>query len=355
MTRSSCRHAVPLRIRGAVAGFTLIELMIAMVLGLIVIAGIISVFLAGQQSFRSTTALAEVQDSSRIAFELMARDIREAGLTGCDSFVGNVSNVLNNSSSAWWANWNNAVSGYDDAASDPALAAMPAAVANTSSVELISAGVDPVATSKLYDGSQPQFVLNGTAPDLRAGDIAMVCSPGWAAIFQVGANMNGTVTFDSGGRAPGNQTTDLGIGLYPVNTCDGTGPGIARYAPSIYCFPANSMLSRLKAVDWYIGTNPQGGKSLYRVSLQNKAGVPTPTAQEMVPNVTNMTITYLNPTLGNTFQSAGDISRNHAWQGVTALNVALQLESTFQRASVTGNAPIVRQYAFTTTLRNRVD
>ncbi|MGH8148337.1 MAG: PilW family protein, partial [Rhodanobacteraceae bacterium] len=76
-------------------GFTLVELMVAMVLGLIVIAGVTSVFLSGQQSFRTNGALADVQDSSRIAFELMARDIRQAGLTGCNSTNDRIADILN--------------------------------------------------------------------------------------------------------------------------------------------------------------------------------------------------------------------------------------------------------------------
>ena len=42
------------------AGFTLIELMIAMLLGLIVIAGVTSVFLATQRSYRTNEALGDV-------------------------------------------------------------------------------------------------------------------------------------------------------------------------------------------------------------------------------------------------------------------------------------------------------
>ena len=59
--------------RLALAGFTVVELMIAMLLGLIVIGGVVSVFLANQRTYRTNQALGDVQDSSRIAFELMAR------------------------------------------------------------------------------------------------------------------------------------------------------------------------------------------------------------------------------------------------------------------------------------------
>jgi type IV pilus assembly protein PilW len=344
--REACTHRL-----ARTSGFTLIELMVAMVLGLIVIAGVTSVFLAGQQSFRTNSALADVQDSSRVAFELMARDMRQAGLTGCNGANGtnlnfSITNVLNNSGTAWWANWGNSVRGYDDATVDPALAGMPAPAASTSSVQLIGAATQPASTNTLYDGSNPEFVLDASAPALQAGDVAMVCTPGRAALFQVSAYAAGThtVTFAASGN-PGNSTTDLGCVTPAVS-------------PNTYCFPPNSLLSRIQAVDWYIGANTAGGTSLYRVSVVNKAGVATPTPQEMVRGVTAMTITYLDPAvtaISNQFEPAAIIDTNSGWLGVTAVNVALTVDSTFQRASVTGNKPVERKYSFTTTLRNRVN
>ena len=71
-----------------------------------------------------------------------------------------------------------------------------------------------------------------------------------------------------------------------------------------------------------------------------------------------MTITYLNPAIGaigNNFRKASIITANNGWAGVTAINVQLTIGSTFQRADVTGNKAISRIYAFTTTVRNRVN
>ncbi len=336
-------------------GFTLVELMVAMVLGLIVIAGVTSVFLSGQQSFRTNGALADVQDSSRIAFELMARDIRQAGLTGCNSTNDRIADILNNQSTAWWADWNNVIAGYDNAAVDPAVTSLaaPNAVAGTSSLELIGAGVDPSQTTAMYDGTTPAFTLALPAPELTPGDAVRVCTPGHAALFQTSGYTQSSGTVDFGGTAsPGNSTTDLS---YPPGSGRCTAAQSGTYPPAIYCFPPNSLLSELQAVDWYVGTNKENGTSLYRISLQNLGGVPTPVSQEMVRGVTKMTISYLDPALNNSFETAAQITAGSGWPGVTAVNVALTVDSTFQRASVNGQAPIQRTYSFTTTLRNRVN
>lgn len=348
---------------GVACGFTLIELMIAMVLGLIVIAGVISVFLAAQQSYRSNNALSDVEDGSRIAFELMARDIRQAGLTGCNSMNGRVTNVLNTASGnpgapsapdaqTWWTNWGNAVHGYDPSSTDgpdPALVGATAAqVAGTDSLQLMGASDSSMTIANDVPGTN--FKLNVPTTQLAVGDVIIACSPDHAAILQVtGYNSsNITVGYNSGAKvSPGNCSTNL---AFPNDACTGNSPD--------YTFPPNSKIAQLTASDWYIGTNPDNGSSLYRATLQNTGGTMGTSSQEMVRNVTNMQITYLDPglaTSGSKFVTADVITAGDAWAGVTAVHVELTLQSTFERASVKGDKPIVRTYAFTTTLRNRVN
>jgi type IV pilus assembly protein PilW len=60
-------------------GFTLIELMIAMVLGLIVLSGVISLFAQSQRSFKVDKNVAGMQAEARFALQEIARDLRMAG------------------------------------------------------------------------------------------------------------------------------------------------------------------------------------------------------------------------------------------------------------------------------------
>lgn len=337
------------------AGFTLIELMIAMILGLIVIAGVTSIFLAGQQSYRTNNALGEVESGSRIAFEFLARDIRQAGLTGCDTAGGRIANVLNNKSTAWWANWGNALHGYGGANSsaadsdsdqgDPATGSAFGTgagdrVAGTDSLQVIGAAGLPVT---IEEDKEPaaNFKLNQATSELADGDIIIVCSPDHSTILQISNYNSGNVTVvhNTGGSiTPGNCSKGLG---YPT-VCTTNG--------NIYSFPRNSAISTLSASDWYIGYNDEGGKSLYRMGLANTGGKKvSASAQEMVRNVTDMQITYLQ---GATYLSAAAVTD---WSAVTAAHVTLTVESNFQRASASGDKPIVRTYSATTTVRNRVN
>lgn len=73
-------------------GFSLIELMIALVLGLFIIGGVLSVFIGSSQTFNANEALSRVQENGRFAIELIAEDIRNSGYTG-RCFLG-VNNVI---------------------------------------------------------------------------------------------------------------------------------------------------------------------------------------------------------------------------------------------------------------------
>ena len=61
------------------AGFSLIELMITMLIGLFMIGGIISVFISSSQNYRVQRALSEVQDKGRFAIQKLREDIQNAG------------------------------------------------------------------------------------------------------------------------------------------------------------------------------------------------------------------------------------------------------------------------------------
>jgi len=64
-------------------GFTLIELMIAMVLGLMVSGGIYMIFATGSRVTSTQIALARLQENGRVAIDLVAADLRLAGRMPC--------------------------------------------------------------------------------------------------------------------------------------------------------------------------------------------------------------------------------------------------------------------------------
>ncbi|HET6805378.1 MAG TPA: prepilin-type N-terminal cleavage/methylation domain-containing protein [Frateuria sp.] len=332
-------------------GFSLIELMIAMVLGLVVTAGAISVFVASRRTYQANEGLSGVQENARIAFELMARDLRQAGLTGCNT-NGRLANVLNNGPNGpaydpavdWFLNWDNAVHGYDAGQDDPAVVTGTAErqrVAGTDSVQLVGAKGLGLSVAETPSGPAANFKLSATTSDIVDGDIVVVCDPDHAAVVQVTVQNGSNVTLvhNNGSTvSPGNCSKGLGF------------PTVCTTNGNEYTFDRNSAISKMVATDWYIGNNADGGRSLYRIAMINQAGVPTTQAQEMVRDVTNLQVQY-HPKGGADFV---DAASGPAWTSVDAVRVTLTLQSTDKRAG-TGFAPIQRSFTSTTVLRNRTN
>lgn len=76
-------RAVPSTTRWVQAGLSIVELMIALALGLLIIGGILYTFISSRPVFTANDAVARIQEDGRIAMERLAREVRQAGYTGC--------------------------------------------------------------------------------------------------------------------------------------------------------------------------------------------------------------------------------------------------------------------------------
>lgn len=76
-------RSVMIPARARQRGLSLIELIIAMALGLVITAGLAYTFLAGRQSYRMQDNLSRIQENARAALDTMAQDLRMAGFIGC--------------------------------------------------------------------------------------------------------------------------------------------------------------------------------------------------------------------------------------------------------------------------------
>jgi type IV pilus assembly protein PilW len=180
------------------------------------------------------------------------------------------------------------------------------------------------------------FTINGSVGDLQKGDIVIACDPDHAAILQT-TTVGPPITYDGSH----NCTIDL---EYPTN-CGSSLP------TTPYVFGPNSQIAPFYAADWYVGNNPAGGRSLYRMTLVNANGIPTATAQEMAPNVTGMTLTYLQQN-ATQYIPAGSVTH---WGTVSAVRVHLDLEQNATPNAVPSTQPIARSYDTVVTLYNRVN
>ena len=74
-------HTRPQRL-GFARGFSLVELMVALLITLILLAGVAQIFLSSKKSFVIQDSLGRLQENGRYAMETIAQDVRRAGYWG---------------------------------------------------------------------------------------------------------------------------------------------------------------------------------------------------------------------------------------------------------------------------------
>lgn len=285
-------------------GASLVEIMIALLLGLLLAAAIFQVYLGTKQSYRLQDALARRQETLRYAAQTLTRDLRMAGYRGCLRDAGQVRNTLNNPAEYLY-NFALHVQGFDAAAIgwNPGLDA---------SVGTVAAGTDVLTLRTTLDtGVMITQSMPSTSADLKVpanlspapfiaagGDIVLITDCGGAAVFQVTQYTvaSGNVVHNAGTTViPGNATQDLG----------------RRY-------PAGSELLHIATVSYFIRDGAAGaGLALWR-------RVGTAAEQELVDGIENMQVQYGEDLDGDQtpdrFAAANNVGN---WRNVTTVRIAL--------------------------------
>lgn len=75
-------------------GLSLVEVMVALTLGLILMAGLFQIFISNRQGFELTQASARVQESGRIGVEIISQALRNTGYWGCNPNTNNIESNL---------------------------------------------------------------------------------------------------------------------------------------------------------------------------------------------------------------------------------------------------------------------
>lgn len=334
--------------RSDARGLTLVELMIAMMLGLLVTVSASAIFISNRQTYRATEGLGRVQENARMAFELMARDIREAGGNPC----GNADrkepvklvNVINNPNSRWWTGWNEGIVGYE---ATIALAPPSNRFTGADAIDLMYADSATSATVSDHDTAGAVLTLNRSDHGLSSGDLAIVCDWTQASLFQI-TNVSGDRVFHQNAGTPGNCSKGLGYARPAV--CSATGQ-VKEYGPSPLDANASATVTRMQPVRWYVGTPAGGVRSLLRATVINDGGVLQVREQQIAEGVNDMEIQYLLED-GTAYVNATAIPADR-WDDVTAVRVTLDMLSA-DRAGV-GGAQLARRLAHTVTLRNRME
>jgi len=328
-------------------GVTLVELMVALVLGLVVSGAALALFMTNKQVYTASENLDRVQESSRTAFELMARDLREANGIPCTNDLGiYFINYLKNPANYWWGNW-----GYDSTSTSTDLGdgllgysgtdAFPDAafgtgegdrVAGTPAIEVWGAVSTDIMVTNVMGAPADPLTVTTTTGKIASNDILVICDYSNGAIFQATKVTANSIEHGSSGT-PGNATANLS----PVYGPDSLKPDKFAY------------ISKLHASRWYVGyngrTDRDGNKltSLYRTAFTGSTLDPTP--DEIVEGAVGLTIKYHVQNTPDYVDPPVD------WANVDAVQIGLTLASRDKVG--TDKQTLKRDYDHVVTIRSR--
>ncbi len=312
------------RHKHSICGLTLVELMIAMLLGIIMIGGTIQIFIGSKASYNTGKEMGIIQENARYALDLLAKKVRVTGYMGC---VGQAISGMSTQDIVKPAfkptgddYFDKPVLGYDgqsDSGDDRSdwLPNLP----NYFGSGQVIAGSDVITIQQALPFSSAQIGhLHVTSSSLKIdtnpadnpiipGDTLLLSDCENTHIFMVSDVTNSastvTITYDNTLNSSTLSTT------YGVNT----------------------QLMRVTMNSYYIGTNADNHRALFRATLASKGSM---TTQELVEGVETMQIAYGEDLdddgLPNRYVAADDISDN---DDIVTVRIGLLLYTTKEIAS----------------------
>lgn len=319
-------------------GFSLVELMVALTLSLVLMAGVIELFVANKRSYQTSDAIAYMQESARFAAYLLEKDIRMAGFTGCTGRDQDNVKVVNHLASVpgtfspergvegWESDpgvkdtrYGNYVSVLNAGVSD---ASGSGWVTSTSEIPVMNNGTQSVANSDVIrvwsvDGGEVLATVGGTnvaasvSTPYQAGDLLMLSDCRSVDIAAVCSLTGNTATLNC-------SSNNITSGLLNNGKS-----GVSA--------------SRLSGWLYYVGkrnnssTNPP---ALFRRQIDSVAGAPAVplagNAEELVQGVESMQLLYGEDTstdpdgVADRYVNANDVSD---WDDVISVRIQLLMQS----------------------------
>jgi type IV pilus assembly protein PilW len=295
-------------------GITVVEILVAVALSLIILAGVMHIFINNKQTYRVQEAFARLQENGRFAIHMITKDLRMAGYMGCASSIASPGNIVNL----------DGVSGADDVSTFQGNGLEGFEYSN---LPITLNSVTQLTTSNVKSDTDIVRIKRGSAsgihpigpmqsltselklpPALADGlfstdDILMVTDCEHADTFAASNVISATV---------GTPFIQL--------THDGTNNIVPPQLSTIYKEDAEVM--KLINHTYYISNNTAGIPSLYRMSMGNGGSV---TPEELVEGIEDMQLFYGEDTdddgILNNYKVSTDVGD---WDKVVSVRIELQ-------------------------------
>lgn len=359
-------------------GFTVIELMVAVVISSILMLGVIQIFIANSQSNKTNTGLARVQENIRFALKDISAAGRMAGYKGCSD---NIKNHLDETSSDYDAdlfNFDNATGGWEFANGSATSVTRPGGSYTLSTVT-------PSTTASNWDDTDgddlPDTLVNHVLPGSDVLVLKWAGNNTGVSIKNMNTNTASINTNDATGIAQGTilYISDCSGGDAFMNVANPSAKALSRGSASgkspgnktpgssdwSHVYPEASEILFFISRAFYVGQGASGEPALYRITYTQ--GASAQVREEIAEGVENMQVLYGYDTDGddyaNQFVTAQDLP-DHA--GVVAVKLAFlarsneELKDTASSSNfellgtdITTPADRRLRYSFSTTIKLR--
>lgn len=278
-------------------GFSLVEMLVAMLLGITLMAAVVQIFISSKQTYRMRDQVAALTDNGRFAVELMQREIRMAGYSGCRTLSSLQPNVVADNPPDF-SEVADGIQGFNNG-SGWANPTSTTRVAGTDVLTVTHASGNGVPlTSDMADLAAPVQVSSQTTV-ISDSQLLLVSDCQMVDMFRAS-----TVTENSG--------------TYTINHTNATNTSDLLSTT----YKENAMVMTMASTTFFVGVNAGGEGSLYMVPLDSA------TAVELVTGVQDMQLLYAVDTDADRLpDSYVDASAVTDWATVLGVNVGLLLNT----------------------------
>ena len=335
---------------GRQAGFSLIELMLALALGMLVVTGIVQLFLGNTVAYNLLTGQARLQENGRLALDFLSTAVRNAGYFGCAPERENILYGLNGSgNSIFLANAEWPVQAFHNGGGVPSQAGLPNTAISDAGADVLTIRTMGQPQLRLQQVLQPDEspvvpAVGGDSP-FDTGDIVVVADCDQAVIFNVtGVSVAGddaTLDWDT-----------FGLGSYD-NRAANFADGLSLIGRS---YGADALLGPVQTNSFFIAestsvTNNRGDRPL---SLWLREGTADPV--ELIAGVEDIRVLFGIDTTPNdgevnasryvTFPEVPNIS------DIVTIRISVTVNSVDEVTDDPGNPILRRTFTETVFLRN---
>ena len=288
-----------------------------MLLGLFLVSGVTGVYLSGKQTYRMTDNLSRLQENLRYSLEFMTRDIRMASYMPC-RFPPITTNAVTGSTNWFMDYFNFGLRGFEGGVSTFPTEISSDVVAGSDAIAILKGGMF-AGTISFHDDGANRITLQDSFPgpneEFQKGELALICDPRQAALFQISDSSHTAGTIDYGsnsGIAPGNATTTIGV--------FGEDAQIVSYEPVIYYVAQSSADPSVNALKMRVlEAELIGGND---TAIMNE--------EELLEGVETMQILYGldidNDQVADRYEAANDIAVTE-WPSVITVRLGLLMST----------------------------